>query len=90
MYQVYVSISAVGFVLLYWAVPETKGIPLEEIAALFGDKEDIMVYQAQIHVDHTTHKLVIEDRGSEIETAQRQTEQKERPVQRDVIHREDV
>lgn len=55
------SISVVGFGLLYWAAPETKGIPLEEVAALFGDKDDIMVYQDQIHVDHTTDKVVVAD-----------------------------
>lgn len=68
----YVSISVVGFGLLYWAAPETKGIPLEEVAALFGDKDDIMVYQDQIHVDHTSHKVVV-DRMHQ-QTAQERTD----------------
>lgn len=68
----YVSISAVGFGLLYWTAPETKGIPLEEVAALFGDKEDdIMVYQDQIHVDHTSHKVVVNGHREHTETRQR-------------------
>lgn len=50
-----------GFGLLYWAAPETKGIPLEEVAALFGDKDDIMVYQDQIHVNESTRKVVVVD-----------------------------
>jgi hypothetical protein len=43
-----------------WAfLPETKGIPLEEMAKIFGDT-DIAVYEHDIHVDHDTHELVVE------------------------------
>lgn len=47
----------------WWATPETSGLPLEEIAALFGDKDDIVVYQREIHVDRNTRKLVVEKQG---------------------------
>lgn len=40
-------------------IPETKGLPLEEIAAIFGDTEEVMVYARDIHVDHNTHNLVV-------------------------------
>lgn len=49
----------------WWATPETNGLPLEEIAALFGDKEDIVVYQREIRVDQNTHKLVVEKEEGE-------------------------
>ena len=41
-------------------LPETKGIPLEEMAKLFGDTDDIAVFSDDIHVDHNTHELVVE------------------------------
>jgi hypothetical protein len=48
-----------GTVWIILALPETKGLPLEEIAAIFGDTEDIMVYSADIHINHTTHQLEV-------------------------------
>jgi hypothetical protein len=39
-------------------------VPLEEIAALFGDQDEVMIFSEDIHVDHTTHELVVERRGS--------------------------
>jgi len=44
---------------MYFVLPETKGIPLEEMAKIFGDTADIMVYAEDIHVDKTTHELVV-------------------------------
>jgi hypothetical protein len=58
-YLVFIIISGLGFFVVWWWLPETKGIPLEEMAKLFGDT-DIAVYQEDIHVDHNTHELVVE------------------------------
>ena len=44
-------------------IPETKGVPLEEIAALFGDQEEVVIFSANIHVDHNTHELVVDTPG---------------------------
>jgi len=33
---------------------------LEELAAIFGDDDEIVVYMKDIHVDHTTHQLVVD------------------------------
>lgn len=49
--------------MAFFYLPETRGIPLEEMAKLFGDTEDIMVYADDIHVDRNTHELVVEDHG---------------------------
>ena len=35
-------------------------MPLEELAAIFGDDDEIVVYMKDIHVDHTTHQLVVD------------------------------
>ena len=56
----FIIISGLGFFVVWWFLPETKGIPLEEMAKLFGDTDDIAVYADDIHVDHTTHELVVE------------------------------
>jgi hypothetical protein len=39
-------------------------VPLEEIAALFGDQDEVMIFSEDIHVDHTTHELVVDTRGA--------------------------
>ena len=33
-------------------------MPLEELAALFGDADEVAVYQAEIVLDPTTHTIV--------------------------------
>jgi hypothetical protein len=38
-------------------LPETKGIPLEEMARIFGD--DVVVNLDDVHINHHTHELVI-------------------------------
>ena len=37
MYLLYMGLCVVCSVLVYFLIPETKGLPMEEIAALFGD-----------------------------------------------------
>jgi len=62
-YLLFIIISGLGTVFVYFVIPETKGIPLEEMAAIFGDTEDIAVYSADIHVDHNTHDIVVDEHG---------------------------
>lgn len=38
--------STIGF---YW--PDTKGFPLEEVAAVFGDAEEVAIYQRDLETD---------------------------------------
>jgi len=42
---------------MWFFFPNTKGLPLEEVAALFGDEDEIAVYQREIDV----HGGIIED-----------------------------
>jgi hypothetical protein len=60
---VFIIICALGTVLFAFVLPETKGIPLEEMAKIFGDTDDIMVFSSDLHVDHNTHELVIGGKG---------------------------
>lgn len=40
----------------FW--PDTKGMPLEEIAALFGDQDEVAIYQREIFFDHEHNALI--------------------------------
>ncbi|KIW14757.1 hypothetical protein PV08_07542 [Exophiala spinifera] len=46
-----------GFIMLFF-FPDTKGVPLEEIAAIFGDADEVAIYQRDIEIDHTTHSII--------------------------------
>ncbi|OQV02402.1 hypothetical protein CLAIMM_07606 [Cladophialophora immunda] len=59
-FLVFIIISGLGGIAAFLLLPETKGVPLEEIAAVFGDTEEVMVYSEDIHVDHRTHDLVVD------------------------------
>ncbi|KAK5444276.1 hypothetical protein LTS15_010391 [Exophiala xenobiotica] len=61
-FLVFIIISGLGGIVAFIYLPETKGVPLEEIAAIFGDTEEVMVFSEDIHVDHRTHDLVIDVR----------------------------
>ena len=62
-YLVFIIAAAVAFTWAYFMVPETKGLPLEEVAALFGGEGEVTVFAANIHVDHTNNGLVVKDLG---------------------------
>jgi Sugar (and other) transporter len=38
MYFLYISLCLISTVIVYIFVPETKGLPVEEIGEIFGDK----------------------------------------------------
>lgn len=62
-----------GVIWGYFVIPETKGVPLEEMAAILGDDDDVVVYMKDIHVDHNTRQLVV-DRQRNAELARVVTE----------------
>ena len=43
-FRVFVVICTVGVVWMWFALPETKGLPLETVAELFGDRDEVVVY----------------------------------------------
>ncbi|KAK5096994.1 hypothetical protein LTR70_002203 [Exophiala xenobiotica] len=63
-YLVFIIISGLGTIWVFFVVPETKGIPLEEMAAVFGDTENVAVFSADIHFDQSTHEMVVDEHGS--------------------------
>lgn len=38
--------------------PDTRGLPLEEVAAIFGDQDEVAVYARDLEVDVNEHKIV--------------------------------
>ncbi|OAL32912.1 hypothetical protein AYO20_07703 [Fonsecaea nubica] len=57
-FLVFIVVSAVGWVWMWFCIPETRGRPLEEMAELFGDKDEVMVYLRDLHIDEETHEVV--------------------------------
>ncbi|KAF8139226.1 general substrate transporter [Mycena galopus ATCC 62051] len=57
-FLLFIVITSIGFVIMCFVLPETKKIPLEEMAKIFGDTEDILIYAAE-DVEHgpTLHAL---------------------------------
>lgn len=64
-FLIFIILSGIGTVFCYFFIPETKGIPLEEMAAIFGDTEDVAVYSADIHLDHNTHEIFVDEHGAQ-------------------------
>lgn len=60
MLQLFIILSAIGAVWAWLFVPETKGIPLEEMAAIFGDPEDVVVYLREVDVDQVNNEMVVD------------------------------
>jgi hypothetical protein len=38
MFMISSGLCVISFVITYFFIPETKGLPIEEIGALFGDR----------------------------------------------------
>lgn len=47
---VFIIITFLGTIWTYFFLPETKGIPLEEMSALFGDADDVAVFAGDSHL----------------------------------------
>lgn len=61
-YLVFIIISGLGAFFAYFYLPETKNIPLEEMAKLFGD--EVVVYAEDLRVDQRTHELIVDEHGT--------------------------
>lgn len=60
--------GTIGAVCMWLFFPNTKGIPLEEVAAIFGDADEVAVFERELDVDPFTHKVVgVERKGAHIE-----------------------
>ncbi|KIX03870.1 uncharacterized protein Z518_07423 [Rhinocladiella mackenziei CBS 650.93] len=43
--------------IMWFFYPDTRGKPLEEIAAIFGDDDEVAVRQADVEIDTATHEI---------------------------------
>ena len=59
--KVFISVCAVGLAWLWIVLPETAGVPLEEIAALFGQNEEVAIFSADFQKNVDTGELMVED-----------------------------
>jgi hypothetical protein len=60
--QLFIALTICGIIWVYFCVPETKGIALEELAEIFGD--EIAVHARDIHVDNNQVQLQTHGEGS--------------------------
>ena len=57
-YLCFIIPGTIGAVAMWIWFPDTNGLPLEEVAALFGDADEVAIYQRDIEVDFATHMIV--------------------------------
>lgn len=50
--------GTIGGIVMFFFFPDTNGLPLEEIALIFGDADEVAIYQADIEIDHNTHAII--------------------------------
>lgn len=72
-YLLFIILSFIGGFIFLFVFPDTRGLPLEEIAALFGDAHEVAIYQEEIEIDHQT-QAVIDHHDDEKGAAQRSEE----------------
>lgn len=60
MYLVYMGLSVACGIIAYFYVPETKGLPIEEMGALFGD-------EVALHMTSDGRGIVEKPEGVEVE-----------------------
>ncbi|GIZ41863.1 hypothetical protein CKM354_000515200 [Cercospora kikuchii] len=49
-YLCFIIPGTIGSVIMWFCFPDTKGKPLEEVAAIFGDVDEVAVYQRDIDI----------------------------------------
>lgn len=57
-YLCFIIPGTLGGILIWLYFPNTNGLPLEEIAAIFGDSDEVAIYQRDLTVDTTTHTII--------------------------------
>ncbi|KEF53482.1 uncharacterized protein A1O9_10457 [Exophiala aquamarina CBS 119918] len=84
-YMVFISICSVGLIWIFYTLPETSGLPLEEIAALFGDHDDVMVFSEDIQSGGNSGELVIKQHAQNQNLGENNVETKEASTHREVV-----
>ncbi len=55
------ALTACGIIWIFFSIPETMNVPLEEMGALFGDEDEVMVFLNTVHLDPLTNNSVVDD-----------------------------
>ena len=56
-YLAFIIPGTLGAIIMWLFFPDTLGLPLEEVAAIFGDADEVAIYQRDIEIDLTTHTI---------------------------------
>jgi len=56
-YLAFIIPGSIGAIIMWIWFPDTNGLPLEEVAAIFGDADEVAIYQRDIEVDFATHTI---------------------------------
>ena len=57
-YLAFIIPGSIGAIIMWFYFPDTLGLPLEEVAAIFGDADEVAVYQRDIEIDFQSKKIV--------------------------------
>jgi MFS family permease len=61
--------GTIGGFIIFFLFPDTHDRPLEEIAEIFGDRDEVAIYQRDVIFDPTTHTVVEQDNRLSIDKA---------------------
>jgi hypothetical protein len=57
-YLVFIIITGLAAPIVYFLFPDTRGLALEEVAALFGDEDLVVIHERDIQYDTQKHEIV--------------------------------
>ena len=85
-FLVFIICPAFSVVVIYFFFPETKGLPLEEVARLFGDESEVMVFTEDIVIDHNNHQLTLRAERHSIDAGETKVEHWAEKVEQITVH----
>lgn len=56
-YLVFIICGSICGLGIWFFSPDTNGLPLEEVAAIFGDADEVAIYQRDLEIDFATHTI---------------------------------
>jgi hypothetical protein len=62
-YLCFIIPGTIGGLCMWFLFPDTNGLPLEEVAAIFGGQDEVALYMAEIVVENGAHGFVVRDLG---------------------------
>jgi len=72
-YLLFIILTFIGGFVALFTFPDTRFLPLEEIAAIFGDTDEVAIYQGEIEVDHQTHGIIDHHGSGKVELTHMET-----------------